>query len=44
MGDICKLHQEGIIGWNKLYFYYRCAPEWNNCPHLMVVSASELPQ
>ncbi len=44
MNDIIKLHQAGIIGWNKLHFYYRCAPEWNNCPHLMVVSSTELPQ
>lgn len=44
MGDICQLQQAGIIGWNKLHFYYRCAPELNNCPHLMVVSSSELPQ
>jgi SAM-dependent methyltransferase len=44
MDDIQKLHQAGVIGWNKLHFHYRCAPEWSNSPHLMVVSSSALPQ
>ena len=42
MNDIKFLWEGGMIPWNKLYFYYRRAPEYGNKPHLMVISAEPL--
>lgn len=40
--DIQFLFEKQMIPWKQLHFYLRRAPELNNKPHLMVVSAQPL--
>ncbi len=42
LDDIRQLHEQGRIPWKELHFYFRRAPEWDNRPHLMVISATPL--
>lgn len=42
MNSIQQLFEEKKIPWDNLFFYYRNSPELNK-PHIMIVSAQELP-
>lgn len=39
LADIEALHRAGVIGWREIHPYIRRAPELNDRPHLLVVSA-----
>ena len=41
--DIKFLSDHGMLPWQQLYFYFRRAPEFQNKPHLMIVSSEPLP-
>lgn len=42
MGDIQGLKNHGMIEWPEIYFHYRVAPERENKPHIMIISATDL--
>lgn len=42
LDDIKYLFAQGMIPWQEIYFYQRRAPESQDRPHMMVVSASAL--
>lgn len=43
LDDITSLFGQGMIPWREIHFYQRRSPEAQNRPHMMVVSATELP-
>ncbi|OGH88687.1 MAG: hypothetical protein A3J93_01160 [Candidatus Magasanikbacteria bacterium RIFOXYC2_FULL_42_28] len=43
MEDIKYMFNNGMLPWQSIYFYIRRAPEYQNKPHLMIVSSRELP-
>lgn len=42
MDSIQQLFEKKMISWDNLFFYYRISPELNK-PHIMIVSAEQLP-
>lgn len=40
--DIKMLYEKGMLPWDQIHFYYRRSPEYQNKPHLMVVSSEPL--
>lgn len=42
MDTIQQLFEKKMIPWDNLFFYYRISPELNK-PHIMIVSAEQLP-
>lgn len=44
MGDIQMMFDQQMLSWESIHFYFRRAPEFDNSPHLMIVSRQPLPQ
>lgn len=43
LADVRRLHANGMLPWPELHAYFRRSPELDGRPHLMVLSAQELP-
>ena len=42
LDDIKRLYENGMIPWKQLFFYFRRAPEFQNKPHVMIISSELL--
>jgi hypothetical protein len=42
LDDIKFLFEQGMIPWKEIYFYVRRSPEYQNRPHLMIISSEML--